>query len=134
MRTLITIAAAIAVLPLAACVSDGNSNRPGYAGRYDARDGRRHHANRDAYRDYRDDSRYRERQLRRDDRIYRGSDGRYYCDRSDGTTGLIVGALGGGVLGNIIAPGGSETIGTLLGAGAGALIGREIDKGEAKCR
>lgn len=133
MRTIITLAAAVAVLPLAACVSDGNNGRPGYNSRYDTRDGRRH-AHRDAYRDYRDDSRYQERKLRRDDRIYRGSDGRYYCERDDGTTGLIVGALGGGVLGNIIAPGGSQTIGTLLGAGAGAIIGREIDKGEAKCR
>ncbi len=134
MRTIITLAAALAVLPLSACVGDGNNDRPGYANRSDMRDGRRHRAHRDAYRDYRDDSRYQERQLRRDDRIYRGSDGRYYCERDDGTTGLIVGALGGGVLGNIIAPGGSQTIGTLLGAGAGAIIGREIDRGEAKCR
>ena len=33
--------------------------------------------------------RYRERRLGRRDRIYRGGDGRYYCRRSDGTTGLI---------------------------------------------
>ncbi|HVI99116.1 MAG TPA: hypothetical protein VM657_08630 [Sphingomonas sp.] len=88
----------------------------------------------DAYRHYRNDRRYREHRLSREDRIYRGSDGRYYCKRDDGTTGLIVGALGGGVLGNIIAPGGSELLGTLLGAGAGALAGQAIDKGDAKCR
>src|SRR3546814_10398399 len=63
--------------------------------------------NYDAYRHYRNDSRYRERRLSREDRVYRGSDGRYYCKHDDGTTGLIVGALGGGVLGNVIAPGGS---------------------------
>ncbi len=34
---------------------------------------------------------YRERRLGRNDRIYRGGDGRYYCRRTDGTTGLIVG-------------------------------------------
>src|SRR3546814_1596625 len=79
--------------------------------------------NYDAYRHYRNDSRYRERRLSREDRVYRGSDGRYYCKHDDGTTGLIVGALGGGVLGNVIAPGGSGLLGTLLGAGAGALVG-----------
>lgn len=78
---------------------------------------------------YRDDRRYRERRLSRDDRIYRGRDGRYYCRRSDGTTGLIVGGLAGGVLGNIIAPGGSKTIGTVLGAIGGAAAGAAIDSG-----
>jgi uncharacterized protein YcfJ len=88
----------------------------------------------DAYRHYRNDPRYQTRVLSSRDRIYRGSDGRYYCKRDDGTTGLIVGALGGGVLGNIIAPGGSELLGTLLGAGAGAAVGREIDRGDVECR
>jgi len=88
----------------------------------------------DAYRYYRNDPRYQPRVVTRGDRIYRGSDGRYYCRRDDGTAGLIVGALGGGVLGNIIAPGGSELLGTILGAGAGAAIGREIDRGDVQCR
>ena len=79
---------------------------------------------------YRDDRRYRERRLSRDDRIYRGRDGRYYCRRSDGTTGLIVGGLAGGVLGNIIAPGGSKTLGTVLGAIGGAAAGAAIDSGD----
>jgi hypothetical protein len=68
------------------------------------------------------------RRLGRNDRIYRGSDDRYYCRRDDGTTGLIVGGVAGGVLGHIIAPGGSKTLGTLIGAGAGALLGRHVDK------
>lgn len=72
--------------------------------------------------------------LRRDDRIYRGRDGRYYCRRSDGTTGLIVGGLAGGTLGAIIAPGGSELIGALIGGSAGAVLGREVDRGEVRCR
>lgn len=55
-------------------------------------------------------------------RIYRGYDNRYYCRRSDGTTGLIVGAALGGLLG------------TLIGGGAGALLGREIDRGGVSCR
>ena len=82
----------------------------------------------------RDDRRYGPRRLGRNDRIYRGSDNRYYCRRDDGTTGLIVGGMSGAVLGNIIAPGGSKTLGTILGAGAGALIGRAIDDGDVVCR
>jgi hypothetical protein len=88
----------------------------------------------DASRHYRhDERRYHPRRLGRNDRIYRGSDNRYYCKRDDGTTGLIVGGVAGGVLGNVIAPGGSKTIGTLIGAGAGALIGRAIDDGDIVC-
>src|ERR1700710_2958118 len=67
------------------------------------------------YRD-RNDRRY-ERRLGRKDRVYRGGDGRYYCKRNDGTTGLVIGAIGGGVLGNVV---GGGTLGTLLGAGGGA--------------
>ena len=84
---------------------------------------------------YRDDRRYRERRLAQNERVYRGRDGRYYCRRSDGTTGLIVGAVAGGVLGNVIAPGGSETLGTVLGAVGGAVAGRAIDRSsEVRCR
>jgi hypothetical protein len=83
---------------------------------------------------WRDDRRYPVRRLNRNDRIYRGYDNRYYCRRDDGTTGLIVGGIAGGVLGHIIAPGGSKTLGTIIGAGAGGLLGREIDKGDIQCR
>ena len=91
---------------------------------------------------YRNDPRYRQRVLSRNDRIYRGQDGRYYCRRSDGTTGLIVGGLAGGVaggiLGNLIAPGGSKDVGTVIGAlggaAAGAAIGNDADKGQLVCR
>ena len=68
------------------------------------------------------------------DRVYRGSDNRYYCKRDDGTTGLIVGGISGAVLGTIIAPGQSKVLGTIIGAGAGALIGRAIDDGDVVCR
>jgi outer membrane lipoprotein SlyB len=88
----------------------------------------------DAARYYREDRRYRERRLARNDRVYRGRDGRYYCRRSDGTTGLIVGGVAGGVLGSIIAPGGSETLGTLLGAAGGAVAGRAIERDQVRCR
>ncbi|MEO6248101.1 MAG: glycine zipper 2TM domain-containing protein [Sphingomicrobium sp.] len=48
-----------------------------------------------------------------------------YCRRSGGTTGAIVGGVGGAVAGNVIAGG---TVGTLVGAGAGALLGRHIER------
>ncbi|WP_457311614.1 glycine zipper 2TM domain-containing protein [Sphingomonas sp. UYAg733] len=83
---------------------------------------------------YRDGSYYQTRRLSRNDRVYRGSNGRYYCRRNDGTTGLIIGGIAGGVLGNSIASGGSKTLGTLLGGGAGALLGRSIDRGQVSCR
>jgi hypothetical protein len=72
--------------------------------------------------------------VRRDDRIYRGQDGRYYCRRSDGTTGLVVGGAVGGTLGAIISPGGSEVLGALIGGAAGAALGQQVDRGEVRCR
>ena len=90
----------------------------------------------EAERYYREDSdQNHERHLGRDERVYRGHDGRYYCRRSDGSTGLIVGAFAGGVLGNAIAPGGSEVLGTVLGAIAGGAAGQAIDQnGDVRCR
>ena len=86
------------------------------------------------HRVYDDRGRYYEpRRISRRDRMWRGNDGRYYCKRDDGTTGTIVGALAGGVLGNVIAPGGSKTLGTILGGGAGALAGRAIDRNDISC-
>jgi hypothetical protein len=84
---------------------------------------------------YRDGRYYKARRLGPNDRVYRGRDGRYYCRRDDGTTGLIIGGIAGGLLGNTVAPGGSKTLGTILGGGAGALLGRAIDKGDGvTCR
>ena len=63
--------------------------------------------NYDPARDYRADSRYAERPMTAQDPVWQGSDGQYYCRRTDGTTGLVV------------------------GAGVGALVGRGIDGGSA---
>jgi hypothetical protein len=108
-----------------------------YAGRYDDRYDDRY--NDAGYWDpapyYRQDNRrYQPRRMGRNDRIYRGTDNRYYCRRDDGTSGLIIGGISGGVLGNIIAPGGSKVLGTIIGAGAGAAIGRAVDRGDIVCR
>ncbi|MGE4429194.1 MAG: glycine zipper 2TM domain-containing protein [Sphingobium sp.] len=77
---------------------------------------------------------YAPMRVTRQTRIYRGRDDRYYCRRQDGTTGLIVGAALGGLLGNHIDQGQSSILGAVLGAGAGALLGREIDRGGVSCR
>ena len=65
---------------------------------------------------------------------WEGEDGRYYCKRSNGTTGLIIGAAGGALLGRAIDSRGDRTLGTVIGAAAGALLGRRIDRGEVRCR
>lgn len=124
----------LCIAVLSGCVGSGVAG-PGYAYRqYDHNRPDPAYGNYDAGRYYSDNPRYRERALGRNDRVYRGNDGRYYCRRNDGTTGLILGAIAGGVLGNIIAPGGSQTLGTLLGAGGGAAIGRSIGRSGARCR
>lgn len=74
------------------------------------------------------------RRLTRNDRAWRGNDGRYYCKRDNGTTGLIVGAGVGALAGHEIAGRGDRTLGAIIGGVAGGVLGREIDKGDVKCR
>ena len=89
----------------------------------------------DAARDYRDDQRYQERPLSANDPVYRGSDGRVYCKRGDGTTGLVVGAVGGAAVGNAISDRHDRTAGTLIGGALGALVGQQIDSNaNVRCR
>ncbi|MEI6485810.1 MAG: hypothetical protein WCO11_06035 [Sphingomonadales bacterium] len=77
--------------------------------------------------------RYRTRYLGPNDPIWRGYDNRYYCRRSDGTTGLIIGGLAGGTLGNVIAPGGSKLLGSVIGGSLGAILGNSIERGQIVC-
>jgi len=88
----------------------------------------------DAARYYRDDPRYQERRLGANDQVYRGSDGRYYCRRTDGTTGLIVGGATGAVLGNVIDGGRHRAAGTLIGGALGALLGKSVEQNQADVR
>lgn len=89
----------------------------------------------DASRYYRDDPRYTERRLGSDDEVYRGSDGRYYCKRNDGTTGLIIGGVGGALLGNVIDGGQNRVAGTLIGGALGALLGKSVSQNsDVRCR
>lgn len=120
MRTPVILAAALAAVPLAGCSTYGDPyyNDP-YGGYYE--------------RYYRSGT-YDPRPLGYNDRIYRGQDGRYYCERSDGTLGLVAGGVAGGVLGNLIAPRGSRTLGTIIGAAGGAALGAAIERGEVRCQ
>jgi hypothetical protein len=92
-------------------------------GRYDDRYDRRY----DRY------DRYDE-PVYRDTRVWEGDDGRYYCRKSDGTTGLLIGGAAGALIGREVAGGGDRTLGALLGGVAGALLGREVDRGGSRCR
>jgi hypothetical protein len=67
---------------------------------------------------------------------WQGEDGRNYCRRSDGTTGLIVGSGAGALVGHGIDRRGERATGTIIGAIAGALVGTAIERGanEQRCR
>lgn len=67
-------------------------------------------------------------------REWRGRDGRRYCRKENGTTGLVVGGVAGALVGRTIDTRGDRTLGTLLGAGAGALAGREIERSGSRGR
>lgn len=67
-------------------------------------------------------------------REWRGRDGRVYCRKSNGTTGLVVGGVAGALVGRSIDTGGDRTLGTVLGAAGGALLGREVDRGGSNNR
>ena len=70
-------------------------------------------------------------------KTWRGADGRLYCKKRNGTTGLIVGGAAGALAGRAIDTRGERTTGTILGAAAGALLGRHVDRnrgGSRSCR
>ncbi|MET0178963.1 MAG: glycine zipper 2TM domain-containing protein, partial [Novosphingobium sp.] len=78
--------------------------------------------------------RYYEEPVYANTRVWRGNDGRYYCKKKNGTTGLIIGAAGGALLGREIDGGRDRTLGTIIGAAGGALLGRSIDRSGSRCR
>ncbi len=119
------LAASAMILPVGAVMADpprhakawGHKNKKARAYEQGYREGRR-----DA------------QSIGNDTRVWRGGDGRYYCKRDDGATGLIIGAAVGGLAGNEIAGRGDKTLGAILGAAGGALLGRQIDRSNYRCR
>ena len=65
-------------------------------------------------------------------RTYNGGYYNHYRQRCSGSTGTIIGAIAGGLLGNQVAGRGDRTLGAILGAGAGALAGRAIDRSDCR--
>ena len=74
------------------------------------------------------------RRIDRSSYMWRGRDGRYYCKRDNGTTGLVIGAGVGALAGHELAGRGDKTLGAILGGAVGAVLGREIDRGSLSCR
>jgi hypothetical protein len=126
-NALLALAAAALTIPAMPAVADPPRHAPAHGWRH-------HHARSGAV--YDRYGRYSQpRRITRHTYIWRdGRDGRYYCRRDNGTTGLIIGAAGGAFLGRSIDTRGDRATGTILGAALGALLGREIDRGELRCR
>lgn len=132
-KTILAAALAAFALPAAPALADPPHWAPAHGKRH--KEAQRHY---DRYHnDYRYDRRGRyvtPQRLSYNDRVWRGNDGRYYCKRDNGTTGLIIGAAAGALLGRELDGGRSRTLGTILGGAGGALLGREIDRGGVRCR
>jgi uncharacterized protein YcfJ len=129
MMTLFAAAAASSMTPAAsAAVPFDISSAGAYSQVSD------YHSRERAYNRGYDDGRRDGERLSRNSRVWRGDDGRTYCRRKNGTTGLVIGAAGGALLGREIAGRGDRTLGLILGAAGGGLLGREIDKGSYRCR
>ena len=67
-------------------------------------------------------------------RYWQGDDGRNYCRKSNGTTGLLIGGVAGALIGRSIDTHGDRAVGTILGAAGGALLGREVERSGSRCR
>jgi hypothetical protein len=66
---------------------------------------------------------------------WRGSDGRLYCKRPNGTVGMIVGGAAGVLGGRAIDRRGERMTGTVLGGALGALLGRQVQRSMGdRCR
>jgi hypothetical protein len=66
---------------------------------------------------------------------WRGADGRTYCKRPNGTTGLVIGGAAGVLAGRAVDRSASRTTGSVLGGAIGALLGRQVERQmKSRCR
>lgn len=123
-RTLMALSAAALTLPAVPAAADPPPWAPAHG-----------HRAKERHRIYDSRGYYAEpRRITYRDHVWRGRDGRYYCRRDNGTTGLIIGAGVGALAGHEIAGRGDRTLGAILGGVAGGLLGRAIDRGDLRCR
>lgn len=135
-KTLLALALAGVTLTSVPVLADPPPWAPAHGKRHhDYERDRDHDRGRYYDRTYDSRGRYLEpRRITRDSYVWRGRDGRYYCKRDNGTTGLIIGAGVGALAGHEIAGRGDRTLGTILGGVLGGVLGREIDRGDLQCR
>ncbi|WP_394727518.1 glycine zipper 2TM domain-containing protein [Altererythrobacter sp. GH1-8] len=123
-KTVLAIAAAALTIPAAPVLADPPPHAPAHGKR--AKDRAAIYDSRGYY--------LEPRRITRSSYMWQGKDGKYYCKRDNGTTGLVIGAGVGALAGHELAGRGDKTLGAILGGAAGAIIGREIDRGSLKCR
>jgi len=133
---LITVAAlaasvATALVPAAAMAHDHDGYAWGRGDDWGHGNGYRDQDYRDGYERHDDGRRYYA-DTGYDQGYYGRPQYRYRCHR-DGTTGAVIGAIAGGLLGNGLAGYGDRTLGTVLGGAGGALAGRAIERSGNRC-
>ncbi|WP_129794142.1 hypothetical protein [Sphingosinicella sp. CPCC 101087] len=67
------------------------------------------------------------------DRVYLDQDGDYYCQRADGTLGLVTMAGGGGLPPNLVTPGRSRKLGSVVAQPGGGAIRDAIERRVLRC-
>ena len=128
-----TVSVPVMAIPSAHAAAPGDSGAHKNDKRYKKH--KRAKSYRKGYRDGRRESLRDAQYVRNDTRVWRDKrDGRYYCRRDNGTTGLLIGAAAGGLVGNQVAGRGDKLLGTIIGAAGGGLLGRELDRDKFRCR
>jgi hypothetical protein len=112
--TSMILAALVAITPTVATAQYYGGQHYGHGQRYDDRRGYRGYDR--GYNNHRYD-RYDRRDYRYNDRRCR-----------DGSTGTVLGAIAGGLLGRTVDTRGDRTAGTVIGGLGGGLAGRAIDR------
>lgn len=115
-KSVLALAMVASALPLAPALADHDRGRHGHRGGY---------YENQPQRNYRTDNGIR---------YWQGDDGRNYCRKPNGTTGLLIGGVAGALIGRSIDTRGDRAVGTILGAAGGALLGREVERSGARCR